>query len=107
MKKRKKIHTIKTRKFWLSVILFLVLVTAMYVLMLPQRAVRFAIQRSGHPLAALTAKMTTEGYPQDLDDGQIGYVLLDAPYDRDRGEEMGTWLVYRYGMIYVGEYDGH
>ena len=36
-----------------------------------------------------------------------GYVLLDAPYDRDRGEEMGTWLVYRYGMIYVGEYDGH
>lgn len=105
MKRRKKIHKIKTRKFWFSMIALIVVVGVMYVLMLPQGAARFAILRSGHPIAALTSSITTEGYPHELEDGQIGYVLADAPYDRDRRGVLDTWLVYRYGMIYMGEYD--
>ena len=105
MKRRKKIRTIKTKKFWLSIIALVVIIDAMYVLMLPQGAARFAILRSGHPIAALTLSITTEGYPHELEDGQIGYVLVDAPYDREQGDVMDTWMVYRHGMIYVGEYD--
>lgn len=36
MKRRKKIRTIKTKKFWLSIIALVVIIGAMYVLMLPQ-----------------------------------------------------------------------
>lgn len=105
MKKRKRLNKKKTRKFWGSIILLVVLVGGMYVLMLPEGAARFAVLRSGHPLAALTAQLTEEGYPNDLEDGQIGYVLEDAPYDRDYRSVMETWIVDRHGMIYIGEYD--
>lgn len=105
MKRKKKLYKKKTRKFWTSIILLLVLIGAMYVLMIPEGAARFAIFRSGHPIAALTSRMTADAYPKELEDGQIGYTLLDAPYDRDSRGVLRTWLVYRYGMIYVGEYD--
>lgn len=105
MKKKHKVHLTRTKKGWTSIILLAILICAMYVLMLPEGAVRFAILRSGHPLAALTIQMTSEEYPNELEDGQIGYTLTDAPYDRNEGRTMKNWLVYRYGMIYVGEYD--
>lgn len=106
MKRRKKQNKKKTKKCWISIILLIVLVGGMYVLMLPEGAVRFAIFRSGHPLVAVTATFTDEGYPKELEDGQIGYVLEDAPYDRDHKSVMDTWIVYRHGMVYVGQYDG-
>lgn len=105
MKKRKRLNKAKTRKIWMTIILLVILIGGMYVLMLPEGAVRFAILRSGHPLVALTAQMKENGYPYELEDGQIGFVLEEAPYDRDHKGVMDTWMVYRYGMIYVGEYD--
>lgn len=105
MKKRKRLNKTKTRKIWMSIILLIILVGGMYVLVLPEGAARFAILRSGHPIAALTAQMTEEGYPHELQDGQIGFLLVDAPYDRDYKGVMDTWMVYRHGVIYIGEYD--
>lgn len=105
MEKKKRLNKTKKRKIWTSIILLVILIGGMYGLMLPEGAVRFAILRSGHPLVALTVHMKDEGYPYELEDGQIGFVLEDAPYDRDHQSVMDTWMVYRYGMIYVGEYD--
>src|SRR5699024_5346907 len=103
--RRKKIRTIKAKKFWLSSIAVVVIMDAMYVLMLPQGAARGAILRSGHPIGAVTLSITTEGYADEMEDGKIGYVLEDEPYEREQGDVMDTWMVYRHGMIYVGEYD--
>lgn len=82
-----------------------VLVILMYILLLPGGAVRFAVLRSGHPVSAFVSGLEETSYGFELEDGQIGYMLTDPPYDREKGEKMQKWIVYRNGMIYVAIYD--
>ena len=106
MKKKRRKHRRKTKKYWKVLSLVPILILVMYIFMLPDGAVRFAILRSGHPLSAFQTGIVEAPYSQELEDGQIGYVLTQPPYDRDKGVEMRNWVVNRYGMIYVAEYNG-
>lgn len=104
MKKRRKRSERKAKKYWLTLLFVPVIILLMYILMLPDGAVRFAVLKSGHPFTAFSTGIEEMGNQYELEDGQIGYMLTEPPYDRERGETMRYWVVSRHGIAYVGEY---
>ncbi len=88
--------------------IFATLLTAvvMYVTMTPMGALRLAVLHHGYPLKALVLELRDTPHKMGLEENQIGYSLIDPPFEKDTQAKLVNWVVTKQGPFYVGDYYG-
>lgn len=87
-----------------KIILFLLVSTLIYFFLIPKGSVRFSIIRSGHPIKALTSKISEETFNEEWLKNYKFYTVNPAP--ENATGITGFWKTSQFGPFYWTSHAG-